>query len=350
MPGGTANALPGPADVATLDSPFGRQKSYIYAAVLNAGGTVRNYGWQAVNIGPIRDANGNPLTNPFAAGAVEVAELDPSLLDKTDLYYRRFDSDKYPDTWRFQEWNREFQQFDANGNLPTLETMVLGGDHMGSFGGSVAGLNTPEQQQADNDYAVGKVVEAVTHSRHYANNTLIIVVEDDSQDGPDHVDSHRAPAYVVGPYVKQHAVVSTRYSLISAVRTIEDILGTEHMNLNTRYARPMSDVFDIHISPTWSYNAVASTVLQGTGLQVTLNDLGVKYAEGPVVKPTHDAAYWAEATHGFDFSKEDRVPPALFNAVLWKGMMGDKPYPAPHSVYKTTSVRDDDDDDDDDVK
>jgi hypothetical protein len=75
----------------------------------------------------------------------------------------------------------------------------------------------------------------------------------------------------------------------------------------------------------------------------------VKYAEGPVVKPKHDAAYWAEATRGFDFSDADRVPPGLFNKVLWKGLLGDKPYPVIHSVYKTTEAeaaekaRDDDD-------
>jgi hypothetical protein len=215
---------------------------------------------------------------------------------------------------------------------------------MGSFGANIGGLNTPETQQADNDYAVGKLIETVAHSQRYANNTLVISVEDDSQDGPDHVDSHRSTAYVVGPYVKQGAVVGTHYSVISALRTIEDILGTEHMNLNTRYTRPMSDVFNIASSGVWSFNAVASTALQGTGVQVTLNDLGVKYAEGPVVKPTHDAAYWAEATRGFDFSDVDRVPPGLMNKVLWEGLMGDKPYPALHSVYKTTSVRDDDDD------
>ncbi|MCL2449254.1 MAG: beta-propeller fold lactonase family protein, partial [Polyangiaceae bacterium] len=294
MPGGTANVLPGPADVANLDSPFGREASYIFDAVLHAGGTVRNYGWQALNIGPTRDSSGNPLVDPHAAGAIEAVELVPSLLDKTDLYYRRFDGDAYADTWRFTEWNREFQQFDADGTLPTLETVILGGDHMGSFGSSVAGLNVPEQQQADNDYAVGKVIEAVAHSRRYARNTVIIIVEDDSQDGPDHIDSHRSPAYVVGPYVKKHAVVSTRYSLISAVRTIEDILGTGHMNLNTRYTRPMSDVFDIRSSPSWTFDAIASTVLQGTGLQDTLNNLGAKYAQGRVVKPTHDAAYWAK--------------------------------------------------------
>jgi len=214
---------------------------------------------------------------------------------------------------------------------------------MGGFGTNVGGVNTPEGQQADNDYAVGKLIETVAHSQLYANNTLVIVDEDDAQDGPDHVDSHRSTVYVAGPYVKQGAIVSTHYTQISPLRTIEDILGTEHMNLNTRYTRPMTDVFDIGSSGVWTFNAVASTALQGTGLQVTLNDLGVKYAEGPVVKPTHDAAYWEEATRGFDFSHADRVPPALFNKVLWEGLMGDRPYPAPHSLYK--NVRDDDDDD-----
>ncbi|MBO0752179.1 MAG: hypothetical protein J2P53_08715, partial [Bradyrhizobiaceae bacterium] len=288
--------------------------------------------------------------NPFAAGAVQVTVTNETLAaeDRTDLYFRGIDLN-YPDTWRFQEWNREFQQFEANGNLPAFEMIRLGGDHMGSFGTEIAGVNTPEKQQADNDYAVGKLIETVAHSQHYANNTLVIVVEDDSQDGPDHVDSHRAPAYVVGPYVRQGAVVSTPYTLVSALRTIEDVLGTEHMALNTANARPMSDVFDIGSSGVWSFNAVASTALQGTGLQVTLNDMGVKYAEGPVVKSTHDAAYWDEATRGFDFSDADRVPPALFNKVLWKGLMGDKPYPAIHSAYTTTEaaemVRDGDDDD-----
>ena len=75
---------------------------------------------------------------------------------------------------------------------------------------------------------------------------MIIITEDDCQDGPDHVDSHRATTYVVGPYVKQGAVVSTRYSQVNALRTIEDILGTEHMNLNTAFQGPMADVFDMH--------------------------------------------------------------------------------------------------------
>jgi len=228
----------------------------------------------------------------------------------------------------------------ANGQMPSLEVVCLGDDHMGNFGSNVGGLNTPETQQADNDFAVGKLIEAVAHSSRYADNTLVIAIEDDSQDGPDHVDSHRSPAFVAGPYVKQGAVVSSFYTLVSALRTIEDILGTEHMNLNTANARPMTDVFDIHRSPKWTFDAVASTALQGTGVQDTLTNLGVKYAKGPVVKPTHDAAYWAEVTRGFEFAGEDRVPPALFNAVLWKGLKGNNPYPALRSSSRAVAVAD----------
>jgi hypothetical protein len=121
------------------------------------------------------------------------------------------------------------------------------------------------------------------------------------------------------------------------------------MNINTGYARPMSDVFDIRMSPNWNFNAVASTYLQGTGLQATLNQLGVKYAEGPVMKSTHDVAYWEQATRGFDFSTVDRVPNGLFNEVLWKGLMGDKPYPVVHSDYNTTPDAADESSDDDDA-
>lgn len=332
------------------DAPFGQQKSLIFDAVLNAGGTVRNYGWEytVATIGPITDANGSPISNPFAAGAVQVRVENSDLVDSTDLYFRPLDL-SYSDTWRMQEWAREFQQFEANGQLPSLEVLWLGQDHMGNFGSNVAGLNTPEQQQADNDFAVGKLIETVAHSQQYANNTLVMVIEDDTQDGPDHIDSHRSTTYIAGPYVKQGAVVSTFFSQADLLRTIEDILGTEHMNLNTAYARPMSDVFDVRRSSVWTFNAVASTALQGTGVQVTLNDLGAKYAEGPVVKSTHDAFYWDEATRGFDFSDADRVPTALYNKVLWAGLMGDKPYPTPHSVYEPV-VRDDDDDGDVGVK
>src|SRR5207249_10651497 len=115
-------------------------------------------------------------------------------------------------------------------------------------------VNTPETQQADDDLAVGRLVQAVAASP-YAADTLIIITEDDCQDGPDHVDSHRATAYVVGPYVKQGAVVSTHYSQVNALRTIEDILGAAHLNLNTAFQPAMTDVFDVRSPADWTFTA-----------------------------------------------------------------------------------------------
>jgi hypothetical protein len=198
---------------------------------------------------------------------------------------------------------------------------------MGSFGSALGGFNTPETQQADDDLAVGRLVQAVAESP-FAADTLIIVTEDDCQDGPDHVDSHRATAYVVGPYVRKGAVVSTHYSQVNALRTIEDLLGAEHINLNTAFQGPMADLFDVESDGRWSYTAEASTVLKTTALAQAPGGLGVRYAKGPDVKPRHDADYWARVTAGMDFSEADRVPVARFNRVLWDGMKGGRAYPA----------------------
>jgi DNA-binding beta-propeller fold protein YncE len=338
LPGGTANLLAGTGNHASADAPFGIQGGYIFDAVLQAGGTVRNYGFLVNNIGSI-GTKAAPVSNPFAAGIVQVAPLDPALAPLTDVYFRGYDQN-YPDLWRYNEWKREFDQFVANGNLPNLTLFRISHDHMGSFGTALGGVNTPETQQADCDLALGRLVEAVANSR-YAADTLIIVTEDDVQDGPDHVDSHRGTAYIVGPYVKQHAVVSTRYSQVNALRTIEDILGTQHINLNTAFQLPMTDVFDIHASGAWSYTAEASTVLSTTTLALADGLRGVKFVAGPDIKPKHDAAYWDKVTAGFDFSEADQVPTAQFNRVLWKGLMGSKPYPARHG--RAAATKDDDD-------
>jgi hypothetical protein len=324
VPGGTANVLTGTGNHASSDAPFGMQKGYIFNAVMQAGGTVRNYGFLVNNIGRI-GTKASPVSDPFAAGVVQVAPLDPSLAPVTDVYFRGYDQN-YPDLWRYNEWKREFDQFVKQGNLPSLSLVRVSHDHMGSFATALGGVNTPETQQADDDLAVGLLVQAVSQSP-YAADTLIVVTEDDCQDGPDHVDSHRATAYVVGPYVKQGAVVSTHYSQVNALRTIEDVLGTQHMNLNTAFQRPMAEVFDIKSSGAWRYDAVASTVLKTTQLATALGNLGVRFAKGADLKPKHDAKYWAKVTAGFDFSDADRVPPARFNRVLWDGLMSGKPYP-----------------------
>jgi hypothetical protein len=293
--------------------------------VLKAGGTVRNYGFLVNNIGSI-GTKAAPISDPFSAGVVQVAPLDPALAPLTDVYFRGYDQN-YPDLWRYNEWKREFDEFVANGRLPGLSLVRISHDHMGSFGSALGGVNTPETQQADCDLALGLMVEAVANSR-YADDTLIIVTEDDVQDGPDHVDSHRGTAFIVGPYVKKGAVISTRYSQVNALRTIEDILDTEHINLNTAFQRPMSDVFDIRRSGKWHYTAEASTVLATTTLALADKRNTVRFAAGPMLTPKHDAAYWDAVTSGFDFSEADQVPTARFNRVLWMGLMGDKPYPA----------------------
>jgi len=334
LPGGAENLLPGIADVAGTDAPFGIQNGYIFDAVLKAGLTVRNYGFLTTNIGPTTYTtgpnSGMPIENAGESGIVQVAALNPTLAPFTDVYFRGFDMN-VSDLWGFNEWNREFMGYIANNNLPSLETVRLGHDHTGSFATALAGVNTPDTQEADNDLAVGRLVEAVAHSP-YADNTVIIVTEDDCQDGPDHVDSHRSTTYVVGAYVKKKAVISTRYNQVSVLRTIEDILGTQHINLNTAYQRPMSDVFDINSSGAWTYNAIASTILKTTSL--ALVDTGIKFADGPDILPRHDAAYWAKATRGFDFSAEDRVPVDLMNEVMWEGMMDGEAYPTHRSGAK----------------
>ena len=151
--------------------------------------------------------------------------------------------------------------------------------------------------------------KSVAHSP-FAADTLIVVTEDDCQDGPDHVDSHRATTYVAGAYVKQGAVVSTHCSQINAIRTIEDILGTEHLNLNTAFQSPMTDIFDVHSSGAWTFAAEASTVLQTTQVAPLVATLGAVYATGELVKPQHSAQYWDKVTAGFDFSEADQVPTA----------------------------------------
>jgi DNA-binding beta-propeller fold protein YncE len=350
LPGGTVNVLVGPANHAVTDAPFGIQNGYVFDAALRAGKTVRNYGFLVNNIGricasatdkPPCNASG-PLADPFAAGIVQVAPLNPSLVPLTDVYFRGYDQN-YPDLWRYNEWKREFDQFVANGNLPNLSLVRVSHDHMGAFASALAGVNTPETQQADNDLAVGKLVEAVANSP-YAKNTLIIVTEDDCQDGPDHVDSHRATTYVVGAYVKQGAVIATHYSQVNALRTIEDVLGTRHINLNTAFQAPMADLFDVQSSGAWTYSAIASTVLKTTLLSIAQSATDVKFAAGPNIKPAHTAAYWAKVTSGMDFSVADHVPTARFNRVLWAGLMAGKPYPTIVNPSRSDGKDTDDDD------
>ncbi len=315
--------LPGTANVAEPDGPKGAApgKGYIWDAVLRKGLTFREYGCMSdTNLDSPR------VPHPFQDNIVMSRPANPELYKFGDPYYRGFDP-AYPDFYREAEWEREFDGFVAKGNLPAFEIVQLPVDHMGDFGSAIAGVNTPELQQADNDYAMAKLVEKVAHSP-YKDSTLIFSIEDDAQDGSDHVDAHRTTAYVIGPYVKQGAVVSTYYTTVNMVRTIEDVLGLEHLNLNTATERPMTDVFDLD-RRDWTFDSKPSTILANTTLPIPKPEFPKSgTADGP--RPSHDAAYWAQKTAGFDFSSEDKVNADQFNRIVWEGVMGTA-YPAERS-------------------
>jgi len=153
LPGGTSNVLTGKGNHAATDAPFGIQNGYIFDAVLQSGGTVRNYGFLTNNIGSI-GTQAAPVSDPFGSKMVQVAPLVPSLASLTDVYFRGYDQN-YPDYWRYNEWKREFDQFVTNKNLPNLSLVRLSHDHTGSFGTALGAVNTPETQQADDDMSVG---------------------------------------------------------------------------------------------------------------------------------------------------------------------------------------------------
>src|SRR2546427_3142021 len=191
---------------------------------------------------PVASGGAPLLRHPFDSGTPVSFSTKGPLQPITDHFFRGYDN-HFPDFYRVDEWAREFDQFEANGNMPNLEFVRVMHDHTGNFGTAIDGVNTPEIQTADNDYAVGRIVEKVAKSKRYSGNTLVFVVEDDSQDGPDHVDAHRSIAFVAGPYVKQGAVVSTKYTTVSMIATIVDILGIEHLGTYDALDRPMTDAF-----------------------------------------------------------------------------------------------------------
>ena len=317
--------LPGTQNVAAPDAPDGENGTgYLWNAALRKGLSVRNYGF-FIDLSrysvPVESSKYQIplLLDPAATGTQVSYPADPALAKRTDVYFRSFDN-AFPDFYRYKEWEREFDGKFAKGGLPSLSLVRFMHDHTGSFSEAILGVNTPELQVADDDYAVGLLIEKIANSR-YKDDTLVFVIEDDSQDGADHVDSHRSVAYVIGPYIKHKAIVSTPYTTISMLRTIEEVLGIGSMNLNDSAATPMTAVFDLK-QKDWAYKAVASDLLAGTQLPIP------KPSGRPAPHPTHDAAYWAAATRGMDFSVEDRVDPRGFNQILWRGMMGSKPYPS----------------------
>lgn len=319
--------LAGQANMAAPDGPDNQVNTgYFWDSALRANLSVRNYGFFIDGSRyqlPHTSAYFLTLAHdPASTGTQTAFSTNVSLAPYTDPYFRGWDP-TYPDFWRYKEWEREFDSQYASGkvDLPALSLVRFMNDHTGDFATAIDGVNTPELQQADNDYAVGMLVEKISKSK-YANNTLIFIIEDDSQDGPDHVDSHRSIAFVAGAYVKQGAVISSSYNTVNFLRTMEEVLGLPPLNLNDALARPMTDIFNTTPS-AWSFTAVPAPSLYNTQLPLPPKPVSLV-----VPKTTHDAAYWAMVTKGMDFTAEDRMGFAAYNHILWVGLMGNKPYPA----------------------
>ncbi|HWD99399.1 MAG TPA: hypothetical protein VG345_10190, partial [Bryobacteraceae bacterium] len=136
-------------------------------------------------------------------------------------------------------------------------------------------------------------------------------------------------AFVAGPYVRQHALVSTQYNTINFIRAMERILGLAPIHLTDAVAQPMADIFDV-TQTSWTYSANPAPILYNSSLPLPSKPAALR-----VPKPTHDAKYWARVTKGFDFSKEDRVDPEAFNRVMWRGLKGDTVYPGDPSLAVT---------------
>ncbi len=151
-----------------------------------------------------------------------------------DPYFPTFDLG-VPDQYRLDVWMQAFKQSEKTGKLPQLTIMTLPSDHTG-------GPVTPEAMVADNDLALGRLVGAVSHSKFW-KSTAIFVEEDDAQNGVDHVDGHRAPAFVISPWSKPGSVNNTYYTQLNMTKTIEQILGLHPMNQMDRAAQPMTAAF-----------------------------------------------------------------------------------------------------------
>ncbi|HKW89219.1 MAG TPA: bifunctional YncE family protein/alkaline phosphatase family protein [Candidatus Acidoferrales bacterium] len=326
--------LPGTADVDAPDGPGGQAGTgYLWDAAERAKLSLRNYGFFLED--RYTQTKGGPpaipvVRDPYAEKIPVAFPVKKALIAVTDPYFRGFDL-KLPDYWRLQEWKREFQNYVTHKNLPSLELVRLMRDHFGDFAQAIDGTGTVEAEFADNDYAVGKLIETVAKSP-YRDSAIICIVEDDAQNGPDHVDAHRSPAFIVGAYVKQGAVVSTHYTTVNMLKTIEEVLGMGPMGINDDVVEPMADVFTTELKP-WTYTAIVPDVLRTTKLPLASAPAGgggsadakVSFA---AARPRHDAAYWAAKTKGMDFSVEDHIDSAKFNRIIWEGLEGDSvPYP-----------------------
>jgi DNA-binding beta-propeller fold protein YncE len=270
---------------------------YIWDNALQAGVTIRDYGQWCTNI-PLKEVSG-----PKQIKTVK----DPSLIPYVDMNYRAFDLE-YPDVDRAKEFIREWKEFDAKGQAPSLLIVRMGNDHTQ---GTRAGALTPFSYQADNDYAVGMLVDAVSHSKLW-QSTALFITEDDSQNGPDHVDSHRAPAWVISPFTHRGTVDSVMYNQMSVLRTIELIVGLRPLTHFDAAARPMFDTFSRQ-ADLRPYDVIPP--------KVSMTDRNPGHGPG-----TAESA-------SMDFSDADLADDDELNAVLWRAIKHTDPPPTTVSGF-----------------
>lgn len=216
-----------------------------------------------------------------------------------------------PDVLRASRFAEDLKKYEAADYFPNLVILWLPDDHTS---GTKFGSPTPEAQVADNDLALGQIVEAVSHSKFWTN-TCVIAIEDDPQDGWDHLSAYRTTAYVISPYTKRHAVVNTQYNQTSLLRTIELILGLPPMNQLDATATPMFDCFTD--TPDFTpYDVVTNSV--------PLDEMNKRPKDIQDAQLRKDAMVSAK----LPLDKEDQCPEDLFNHIIWRSVKGSQvPYP-----------------------
>lgn len=286
---------------------------YLWNKCIEAKVSYRTYGEWVTNVGPVRDDGTFADCTPSA----------PELKGMIDPQYRGYDLG-YTDVNRAKRFTSELQRFEKAGEMPRMQVVRLGNDHTA---GTRAGFPTVTAMVADNDLALGMVVDAVSKSKFW-KETAIFVIQDDTQNGPDHVDAHRSVALVVSPYTKRKHVDSTLYSTTSMLRTMELILGVQPMSQFDAAARPMYHSFTAKPN-LGTYDHVPA--------QVDVREMN---------KPGGFGAAWLEKQ---DITKEDTLDDLLFSEIIWKAVRGaNSPMPPPVRAAFFLPIKAGKKDDDDD--
>jgi DNA-binding beta-propeller fold protein YncE len=226
-----------------------------------------------------------------------------------------------PDLFRAEQFIRELHQFERDGRFPSLVIICLPNDHTS---GTKAGLPTPEAQVADNDLAMGQIIDALSHSKFWAQ-TCVLAIEDDPQNGWDHISGYRTTAYVVSPYSRLRSAVHTQYNHTSLLRTMELILGLPPMNQLDATATPMFDCFT---------SAADLTPFDAVPNNVPLDRLNPepKKVSDPLLRR------YASQSGRLPLDRPDSCPEDLLNRIIWHAVKGPQ---APYPVW-AVSVQDDD--------